>query len=243
MKTAASILIWAWWALCMTFFFLLMVPVWLLTLPFDRRRKIPNSMLKGLARLMFRGLPGWSVEVVGADPAKVERPVIVVANHQSFLDLPLAYFLPWPMIWVAKRSLFYIPVLGWMIRMTGHLSIDRGSRKAVHRLHSLAGPVREGMPAMIFPEGTRTADGSLGAFHNGAFKLAEEHNFTLLPLVLEGGYHAMPPGEWRLNPKQKFYVSVLDPVNPGEFDGTGELKRECHRRIREELHRLRNLDN
>lgn len=241
-KTLFSIVLWIWWGICLLLFFLIVTAAWAVTFPFDRYRVIPNSLLRGLARLMIGCVPGWSVRVTGADPRKIERPTIVVANHQSFLDLPLVYYLPWPMKWVAKRSLFYIPVLGWIIRMTGHIPIERNSKEAAYRLTRLADPLQQGIPAMIFPEGTRTADGNLKRFKNGAFKLAEKYNLQLLPLVLEGGYDTMPPGSWKLNPRQDFCVSVLEPVIPSEFPGSEAMKGECRRRIEGELQRIRNLD-
>src|SRR5699024_3609185 len=97
--------------------------LYLLTFPFDRFNVIPNRVLKGLAWMMMRVNPGWAVDISGIDPAKIAEPTIVIANHQSFLDLPLLYLLPWRMKWVAKTGLFRIPTFGWIIFMTGQLGI------------------------------------------------------------------------------------------------------------------------
>ncbi len=239
MRTLFSTAIWFFWTVCFVIYFLLVAIFFLFTFPFDRFNQIPNRLLKGLGWIMFKINPGWTYEIRGADPDKTSRPTLVVANHQSFLDLPLCYLLPWSMKWVAKRSLFRIPLLGWIIYMTGHIGIDRESRKSVKKLDRLVDPIRHGIPGMIFPEGTRTTDGSLRPFKNGAFILAEQYNFQLLPVVLEGGYHAMPQGSWKMNYRQHFTISVLDPVQPADFETIGELKSYVHSVIEAELNNIR----
>jgi len=213
--------------------------LYLFTFPFDRFNQIPNRTLKGLARSMLAVNPGWDFIVEGAEADKVTKPTIVIANHQSFLDLPLFYLLPWSMKWVAKKSLFKIPILGWIIFMTGQIAIERYSLKSVKKLDYLVQPIQNGIPGMIFPEGTRTEDGNLKAFKNGAFLMAKRYNFNLLPIVHNGGYEAMPSGSWRIDPRQTFKISVLDPIDPQEFENTEEIKETAYLKIERELERLR----
>jgi len=213
--------------------------LYLFTFPFDRFNQIPNRTLKGLARSMLAVNPGWDFIVEGAEADKVTKPTIVIANHQSFLDLPLFYLLPWSMKWVAKKSLFKIPILGWIIFMTGQIAIERYSLKSLKKLDYLVQPIQNGIPGMIFPEGTRTEDGNLKAFKNGAFLMAKRYNFNLLPIVHNGGYEAMPSGSWRIDPRQTFKISVLDPIDPQEFENTEEIKETAYLKIERELERLR----
>lgn len=235
MRTIFSIIIWLYWAVCIIVFFLAVSLLYILTFSFDRYNRIPNQALKGLAKVMLRVNPGWTFEIMGADPKKLARPTIVVANHQSFLDLPISYLLPWTMKWVAKKSLFKIPVLGWIIYMTGHLAIDRQSMSSVKKLDKLVEPIQKGMPAMIFPEGTRTETGELKEFKNGAFKLARRYNFNILPLVLVGGHQAMPPGSWKVDYRQHFKISVLEPIASDNFASEKELKESIFALIEQEL--------
>lgn len=238
MKTVFSIFLWIYWAICIISFFVIVVLLFVITFPFDRYHKVPNKMLKGLAWLMLKVNPGWSISMNGADRSKVAEPTIVVANHQSFLDLPLAYLLPWSMKWVAKRGLFRIPIFGWIIYMTGHIGIDRSSMRSAKKIDALVEPIQAGIPAMIFPEGTRSRTGEVGKFQNGAFKLAAKYNFKILPVVLKGGDEAMPPGSWRVKPKQKFTVSVLNPLDVHQFDSVTELKDTAFTLIQNELKTL-----
>ena len=235
----ASILFWVYWSVCIVLYFILVTLAFVATFPFDRYHQIPNRILKGLGFLMIRANPGWSVQFDGIEHYERGQPTVFVANHQSFLDMPLTYLLPWTMKWVAKKSLFHIPILGWIIYMTGHLGIDRESLRSVKLLDKLVEPIHEGIPAMFFPEGTRTTTGDIGRFKNGAFTLARQYNFTLQPLVLEGGYAAMPSGSWRFNFKADFYVSILPAVDPGEFKSTEELREHVREAMTEKLDSIR----
>lgn len=239
MRTVFSVIIWIYWAVCIITFFCIVTLLYLLTLPFDRFNRIPNRVLKGLAWVMMKINPGWSFEIDGADPQKISQPTIVVANHQSFLDLPLLYLLPWGMKWVAKKSLFQIPIFGWIIYMTGQIAIDRHSMRSAQKIDKLVEPIQAGIPAMIFPEGTRTKTGELKPFKKGAFKLAKQYNFNILPVTLDGGYQAMPSGDWRIDYKQDFKISVLDPVPADQYESEKELKDAVFLLIKEELEYLR----
>src|SRR5690625_1346602 len=229
MKTLFSIIIWIYWAVCIISFFLLISILYVLTFPFDRFNTIPNKTLRGLAWVMLKINPGWTMTIEGADLQKISKPTIVISNHQSFLDLPLLYRLPWTMKWVAKKSMFRIPIFGWIIYMTGQLGIDRRSLKSAKTLDSLVAPVKAGIPAMIFPEGTRSRTGNVQHFKNGAFMLAQKYNFNVLPVVLRGGGEAMPPGEWRVSPRQHFVISVLEPLDISQFESASELKEKIGR--------------
>lgn len=238
MKTFFSILIWIYWAVCIISCFLVVSVSYLLTLPFDRFNRIPNKAIRGLAWIMMKPNPWWSIRIKAADLQKIDQPTIVIANHQSFLDLPLLYHLPWTMRWVAKKELFRIPIFGWMIYMSGQIAIDRRSMSSAKKIDTLVAPVQAGIPAMIFPEGTRSPDGELQAFKNGAFKLARKYNFNILPVVLKGGYEAMPPGSWKISAQQEFRISVLDPMNSNDYDSVAELKQEAYSLMNDELKSL-----
>lgn len=243
MRTIWGTLIWLYWAICIISFFFIVALLYLITFPFDRFHQIPNKVLAGLAGMMLRLNPGWDFEIKGADSEKVSRPTIVVANHQSFLDLPLLYLLPWSMKWIAKKDLFKIPIFGWIIYMTGQIAIDRQSMRSAQKIDKLVAPVKNGIPAMIFPEGTRTSDGEIHPFKNGAFKLAKRYNFNILPLVVDGGHQAMPRGEWRPACRQTFQISVMEPLLPEQHADEQELKEAAFMLMTNELSSIRSQRN
>lgn len=237
-RSFLSILMWAYWTVCFHICLVLTFVLFIVTFPFDPYRKIPNRALKLLAWLILKPVPSWRFNICGADPQKVEKPTIVVANHQSFLDIPLLYLLPWDMKWVTKKSLLRIPVLGWLTAMTGHIPIDRKSLGSVRAMDALVRPIQAGIPGMIFPEGTRTTDGKLRPFKRGAFVIAQKYNFQVLPVVLEGGYRAMPSGSWKFRFRNTFNVSILDPVDSDKFDDVQGLKAHVQHQIEQELNRI-----
>lgn len=235
MQNFLSALIWVYWFFCFLLFLVIAVLLFIVSFAFDPYRKIPNKALKGLGWLMLKPIPTWSFRIKGDDKFKIKQPVLIVSNHQSFLDMPLLYLLPWQMKWVAKKSLLKIPFLGWIIAMTGQVMIDRTSLRSASKMDALVEPIRQGIPGMVFPEGTRTRDGSLLPFRNGAFSLAKKYNFHILPVVHNGGYSAMPGGSWKFNFNQHFTVSVLNPVDPAEFENVEVLKNQIYHQIRTEL--------
>ncbi len=237
-----SALIWVYWFFCFLFFLIVVTLLFTFTFPFDKHRTIPNKALKGLAWIILKSIPTWSFTIVGADTSKIKKPTLIVSNHQSFLDLPLLYLLPWSMKWVAKKSLLRIPILGWLIAMTGHLMIDRKSLRSYKKLNALVEPVKQGIPAMVFPEGTRTRDGSVQSFKNGAFALAKKYDFNILPVVHTGGFEAMPASSWQFNFNICFQIAVLDPVDPADFENAKKLNEYVYQKVYEGWNRLESND-
>lgn len=241
MRTLFSIFVFTYFSFLFLVFFILISIVFLITFPFDRYRKAPNFTLSIMARFMMMASPFWRMDFEGTEKFDPKEPTIFVCNHQSFLDMAVIYHLPWKMKWVSKRSLTYIPVMGWLVWLTGHLTINRSSKTALKKLDNLVQPLKDLVPVMIFPEGTRTMDGELKPFKNGAFLLAMEHGFKIQPMVINGGHIAMPSGSGNLEPKVDFKLRVLDPVNVNEFEGLTELKDHVRMLMNKELQEMRRV--
>jgi 1-acyl-sn-glycerol-3-phosphate acyltransferase len=161
---------------------------------------------------------------------------LLIANHQSFLD-PLLVGLPLsrPVSYVARDSLFRVPFVGWVVRNTYVIPINREAastatiREAVNRM-------RNGFLVGIFPEGTRTADGSVGTFKPGFLSLLRRGGVPVYPVGIAGSYEAMPRGRLAFRPS---HVRVVygDPIPVDEVrrlveDSTDEeLIAEIRRRV------------
>lgn len=230
-----SILVWIYWTICFCLSLIIITALFIITWPFDKYRKIPNYILKLLGWLVLRPIPTWNFEIDIPDELNLNQPTLVVANHQSFLDIPLLYLLPWNMKWVTKKSMRKIPILGWMITMTGHIPIDRKSLRSFQALDRLIEPIRRGIPGMIFPEGTRSRDGHVQRLKRGAFRLALTHDLQIMPVVISGGFRAMPPGSWKFRFHNKFTISVLTPVPASEFENENDLKSYIHQLMQNKL--------
>lgn len=136
----------------------------------------------------------------GRERVDPDTPCIYLANHQSTMDIWLMILLTPPSArFVAKDSLFRIPILGWALSSAGFIPIDRANRNSAMRsLQRAAEKIRAGRPLVMFPEGTRSRDGSLARFKKGAFHLALQARVPVVPVSLRGTFEALPPGMYRV---------------------------------------------
>jgi 1-acyl-sn-glycerol-3-phosphate acyltransferase len=120
--------------------------------------------------------------------------------------------------WVAKESLFKIPVLGWNMRLAKHIRLRRGEFSSIKHVYREAAKwLRSGVSVLFFPEGTRSDNLELGEFQNGAFKLAIKEKVPVLPILLQGTRDAIPKGSWRFTTKISCLVKVLPPIDTSEY--------------------------
>jgi 1-acyl-sn-glycerol-3-phosphate acyltransferase len=156
--------------------------------------------------------PFWRFRTSGVRITDPRRPYVAVANHESMADIFLISHLPWEMKWLAKEEVFRIPVMGWMMHMAGDIPVRRGDRHSRARaLEACRDRLRKRVSVMILPEGTRSADGRLLPFHDGAFRLAVELQLPILPMAVAGTRHALPKGSLLFN-RACAEVRVLDPI-------------------------------
>ena len=142
------------------------------------------------------GVPGVKVEIKMRVPLDPNRPYVFMANHASMVDI-WAMFLrvPIPVRFIAKKQLGQIPVFGWAMRAGRFVFIDRQNAASARRsIQEAAQRIKDGQSVAIFPEGTRTRDGKLGAFKKGGFHLAIDSGVEIVPLAIRGSRAVMPPG-------------------------------------------------
>jgi 1-acyl-sn-glycerol-3-phosphate acyltransferase len=168
--------------------------LWAVTRPFDRNLVAPGKFLRFVGLLLGHTYPPWKFRLEGAWP-EGGGPYVVVANHQSLLDIVLLCRMPHEMKWVIKEELFRVPWVGWMLRLTGDIAVRRGDSEsggeAVARAKAY---LKRGMSVMIFPEGTRSKDARLLPFKKGAFRLAIDAGVPVLPVVISGTAAGFPKG-------------------------------------------------
>lgn len=215
---------WSFYVLLFLVFFIIISVTFLLTFWFDPYRIITNRVLGWMAWFMVHPWPTWKITLMGTEHIQKDTPTIFVSNHESFVDIPLIYQLPIRMKWVVKHSMTYIPVMGWMVRLTGQLTINRSKRTAIKKLERLIEPLQSGVPVMLFPEGTRSTDGKLQPFKNGAFLLAMEHGFNIQPMIVEGAFEALRPNQSLFNPVADLKVKVLPSISVDHYESMSELK-------------------
>jgi len=190
---------------------------------------LPAEMSLRPARLwgnIMLPLVGARVGYEGLENFHGLEPCVFVSNHQSNADIwVLAASLPMRTKFVAKHSLFRVPILGWAMRRAGFIPIDRGNRSlAIQSLRVAADRIRSGRSVLLFPEGTRSRDGRLKPFKRGSFHLAVQAGVPLIPVAISGTWELLPPGPWRVKPGP-VTVRFLTPIDtvPYQPDRHGEL--------------------
>ncbi len=127
-----------------------------------------------------------------------EGGFVYASNHESLVDiLVLGAALPGDFKWAAKRTVMNVPFLGWHLRLAGHVPVDRNQGKdvALAVTEAFESVLRDENPLLVFPEGTRTADGKLKAFKNGAFQAAVLTGKPVVPVALRGTFSLMSRDE------------------------------------------------
>lgn len=194
--------------------------------------RIPSEIMRRWGKGFIR-IGGWKVRVEGLGNLPAGG-AILAANHQSLVDIPLFLTaIPREVRFLAKRELGRIPLFGCAMAAAGNLFIDREDpRDAVHLVRDSTERMDRGQMVVIFPEGTRSRDGSIGDFKPGAFYLARKTGALLLPVLLDGGHDALPRGSLLFRPAA-LLVRILPPVTAegGQTLTRDELAEETRKRI------------
>lgn len=166
---------------------------------------------------------GIRMQIRGQENIRNDRPAIYCANHASLLDIPvICRAFPIPLFFVAKQSLSKVPFLGWFIRATGMIFVDRGNRdKAMASMRRAAGLIQEGKNVITFPEGTRSQDGELQMFKRGSFIIALEGNLPVVPVAVEGTSERLPKKSWILR-SGPVTVTIGQPLLSSQQNDTPE---------------------
>ena len=178
----------------------------------------------GLRRL-FRVMGGLAV--AGVEKTPPDGPLIVAANHASYWDpMVLGAGMDRPLHFMARKTLFDIPVFGWLIRQTQAFPLNRDgdSREAIRAFGEL---LKEGRAVVVFPEGTRSATGFLNEIKAGVGMIATRFDAKVLPVYVWGAFHSWPRGK-RFPRRHRMKLLVGDPIAPS---AGGESRRDAQRRV------------
>lgn len=179
----------------------------------DPARYYTGKLFRKLGKYISKINPNWRISLSGHINIDDRKPYVMVCNHLSQADIPLISNLPWEMKWVAKKELFDTPIIGWMMKLAGDISVNRHALNRKEATFKQASYYLEhNCSVMFFPEGTRSRNGKLNAFSRGAFELALQEGVEVLPLVIDGTQNTLPKNSWKFGVAKHIKLRVLDPI-------------------------------
>jgi 1-acyl-sn-glycerol-3-phosphate acyltransferase len=194
-----------------------------------REGGIYDSVPRNYGRFILKA-NGLSVHLVHPERLSGVQPCVYIGNHSSWLDvLAVVDVLPGSVRFTPKKELIQVPLFGHALKAGHHLAIDRENRtSAVAAYEQAAAMIREGVSAIVFPEGTRSRDGKLQEFKKGPFVLAIVAQVPAVPLWIAGAREALPRGTLRLRPGPiEVRVGQAIPTVGLTYDDRDELTGRC----------------
>lgn len=191
--------------------------VWLFTFWWDRRRVAAHMMGTFWAWHYQSLIPFWKLHLQGREKIPWRRPVILVANHRSLVDILALYKIRRPFKWTSKDENFRLPFIGMVLSLTNSIRIKRESlRSGTQFFFQAEKEIASGSSILIFPEGTRSKTLEMRPFKEGAFLLAKKTGCGVIPVVHTGSEKTFDRGSWVLKGRADIYIRVLDEIPSSE---------------------------
>jgi len=174
------------WIFGCIFTFILIIIIFLVSPFLTKNSNFPHRVSQMWAKGLISVFGGVKVDFIGKENIDKSKNYIIVSNHRSYTDILIgSAFVPLQFRWLAKKSLFKIPMIGWVMKIAGYISVEREKLiSASKSLGSVKDVLDAGKSVWIFPEGTRTPKKELKDFKRGAFFLAKETKINILPISL-----------------------------------------------------------
>jgi 1-acyl-sn-glycerol-3-phosphate acyltransferase len=189
---------------------------WLLKIqrPTDKNKLRLHKALQAASRFVVRYIPGVKHHLIDFNPEVFSHPNIIICNHQSHLDLMYLLMMSPKIIVVTNQWAWNFVGYRRFIRFADFYPVASGIDESLDKLKEMTD---KGYSIAIFPEGTRSEDGTIGRFHRGAFYLAEKLQCDILPVVFHGIGHVLPKSELILR-RGPVTVKCLPPITPSSTE-------------------------
>ncbi len=208
-----SILFWTFFGLSSLVLFPLAVLLRVATFPFDRRGRANHFFTCFWGSIYTWLNPVWRVHVSGHDNLPENQACVLTPNHQSTVDVFALMRLFARYKWVSKIENFRVPFIGWNMWLCNYIALKRGSlRSNIDMLRTCKEALEAGESLLIFPEGTRSEDGTLKRFKLGAFDLAKRAEVPIVPIAINGSFDALPKNSIRLRGSHRISIRLLEPI-------------------------------
>ncbi len=200
------------------FMFQIAFIIWLITVKHDKRLVILHLFSSFWASIYLWIIPGLSVSITGREKLDRRRQYIIVSNHQSQLDILVAFRLFFPFKWISKTEVFRIPFIGWNMSLNRYIRLKRGDKKSVKKMFlQCEKAINEGNSIYIFPEGTRSETGLLKPFKPGAFILAKKMKIPIIPIAINGTRNVLPKHSMNFHGGHQIRAAILDEIAYEKF--------------------------
>lgn len=230
MRALWSVVFWSFFVGSSAVMFVLGVVCFALTRPFDPNGRVQHLFSCFWAQLYFYVNPFWRLRIDGREHLPWRGAAVLVSNHESAGDILSLFGLYRPYKWVAKAVAFKLPFIGWNMTLNGYVPLKRGDKESIAEMYRRCdGWLSRGVPVLLFPEGTRSPDGEVKPFKDGAFNLAVKHRCPVIPIAITGMQSALPKHGLVLRESADCRVRVLPPVTPG--DDVAALRDDVRARI------------
>ena len=208
---------------------LILYPVYVLT-----DKKIGKYVVRNLFVVVLK-ICGVKVEVEGLENVDENEKYLVVSNHQSVFDIPvISANMPLNLRIFAKKELSRIPYFGQMMLLYDFTFVDRKNKRQAVKDLKRAAELMKHYSYLVFPEGTRTKDGTVGKFKSGAFSLAFDTGERILPVAIKGVDRIMKPGQLIVNPGT-VKMKILEPVSLNKGESRKDIADRLQRIISENV--------
>ena len=158
-------------------------------------------------------IPFWKLYLEGRDKIPRNRPVVMVSNHRSLVDILALHKLRRHFKWTSKAENFKLPFVGMVLTLNNSIKIKRESlRSGAQFLAQAEEEMKKGSSILLFPEGTRSKNMDMKPFKEGAFILAKRRGSGIIPIVHTGSEKTFDRGSWVLKGKASIHIRVLDEI-------------------------------
>lgn len=219
---------------------LILSAILLLILPIPARKawkqRFMLSLISALTMSVVKIMTHVKREII--NPDDLSRPAIIIANHNSFVDLLWIIGYSPKILLVTNEWVWNSPFFGFFIRYVDYIRAAEGREFSLDMIRK---KVAEGYSIVIFPEGTRSADGRIGRFKKGAFFLAEQLGLDLLPLVTHGLHQVLPKNDFVVN-RTTITLKFLPRISPTDTSfgiGYRDRQKQISKHFKREYEQIR----
>jgi 1-acyl-sn-glycerol-3-phosphate acyltransferase len=236
--------LWVWSFIGLTLIVLVPVSfiVRILVFPIDKKLSSIRMLYCFFSEVYIRINPLWKIRIEGSDKFNKKKVYVIISNHQSMLDIIAIQNLYRQFVWVSKAENFSYPVLGWIMKISGDIRLERDNPQSFARLvRNCEKKISEGSSIIIFPEGTRSSNGEINRFKEGAFRIAQLAKVSILPIIIDGTWNVLPKKGFIMKISSTMMVRILDeiPFESFQDESPRQLADKCKQIMSYELAGIR----